>query len=154
MSQLLLKYKLNRATKATKEFSLVGKLKLCKVVDVYDGDTCKVVFRHCRKLYRWDIRMNGYDSPEMRLPRDCPNRVVKKQLAIDAQKYLKKLLKEKPLVYIRCGKFDKYGRLLGDIFINKKDKISVNELMVANGYGYKYHGGTKKVNPGVLFSLV
>jgi endonuclease YncB( thermonuclease family) len=64
------------------------------------------------------------------------------------------MLKEKPLVYIRCGKFDKYGRLLGDIFINKKDKISVNELMVANGYGYKYHGGTKKVNPGVLISLV
>jgi len=151
---MLLKYKLNRATKATKEFSLAGKLKLCKVVDVYDGDTCKVVFRHCRKLYRWDIRMNGYDSPEIRLPLDCPDRDAKKQLAIDSRKYLKTLLQEKPLVYIRCGNFDKYGRLLGDIFINKKDKISVNELMVMDGYGYEYHGGTKKETRIVSVSLL
>ena len=25
-------------------FNLEGEIKLCKVVDIYDGDTCKVVF--------------------------------------------------------------------------------------------------------------
>ena len=48
------------------------------------------------------------------------------------------------LVYLKCGHFDKYGRLLGEIYVNKDDTESVNKLMVKNEYGYEYHGGTKK----------
>ena len=36
--------KIKNATKATPEFSLDGMTSLCKVVDVYDGDSIKVVF--------------------------------------------------------------------------------------------------------------
>ena len=53
-------------------------------------------------------------------------------------------MNDSQLVYLKCGKFDKYGRLLGTIFLNEHDTVSVNELMVNNGYGYEYHGGTKK----------
>ena len=48
------------------------------------------------------------------------------------------------LVYIKCGEFDKYGRLLGTLFINKEDEKSINQLMIDEGYGYEYDGGTKK----------
>ena len=41
--------------------------------------------------------------------------------------------------------FDKYGRLLGEMYINKEDTVSVNQQMIDNKYGYEYHGGTKKV---------
>jgi endonuclease YncB( thermonuclease family) len=145
---MFLSYKLTKSTKDTKEFSLNGKKKLCKVVDVYDGDTCKVVFRHCRKLYRWNIRMAGYDSPEMRLSLNTINREEKKQLAVDAKLFLSDLILNK-LVYIHCGEFDKYGRLLGSIYLKKRDDKSVNDIMVEEHYGYIYNGGTKKVNPQV-----
>lgn len=53
-------------------------------------------------------------------------------------------MKEHQLVYIKCRKFDKYGRLLGKIYIDKNNNISVNELMIQNNYGYIYNGRTIK----------
>jgi endonuclease YncB( thermonuclease family) len=142
-----LKNKLLDCDNKTKMFSLEGKTKLCRVVDIYDGDTCKVVFKLNRKIYRWNIRMEGYDSPEMRISKDDPNRDAKKMDAIHAKNYLKSLImNDNQLIYVKCGEFDKYGRLLGTIFINKKDKISVNEMMINNNFGYVYNGGTKITN--------
>ena len=67
--------------------------------------------------------------------------------AIHARNYLKSLImNDNQLVYVKCGEFDKYGRLLGTIFINKKDKVSVNEMMINNNFGYVYDGGTKLTN--------
>ena len=37
----------------------------------------------------------------------------------------------------------KYGRVLGEIFIEGEDK-SLNELLKDNGHAYEYHGGKKK----------
>ena len=42
------------------------------------------------------------------------------------------------LVYVKCFEFDKYGRLLADIFINQDDTESVNKMMINNGHGYAY----------------
>ena len=53
-------------------------------------------------------------------------------------------MNENQLVYLKCGGFNKYGRLLGDIYINKTDTESVNDLMIKNNHAYEYHGGTKK----------
>ena len=137
---------LRNCDKKTKKFTLEGQTKLCKVVSVYDGDTCKVVFDHNGVINRWNVRMNGYDTPEMRPSKSLPNRDEIKKKAIASRDYLKSLVcKEDQLVYIKCGEFDKYGRLLGDIYINKDDQESVNNLMIKNGHGYEYHGGTKKV---------
>jgi endonuclease YncB( thermonuclease family) len=141
---MFLRSKLIKSNDNIKPFSLNGKKKLCKVVDVYDGDTCKVVFRHCRKLYKWNIRMAGYDSPEMRLPLNCINREGKKQLAIEAKEFLSGMIMNN-LVYIHCGNFDKYGRLLGTLYLKKRDDKSVNDIMIEENHGYEYHGGKKIV---------
>jgi micrococcal nuclease len=132
-------------TKKTPKFSLDGKYKICKVVDIYDGDTCRVVFNHNGSINKWNIRMNGYDTPEMKPSRSNPNRDEIKKKALESKNYLKSLIaNEDQLVYLQCGTFDKYGRLLGTIFLNKDDTKSVNKMMIENGYGYEYHGGTKK----------
>ena len=133
--------------KKTPKFSIDGQMKLCKVVDIYDGDSCRVVFNHNGHINKWNIRMNGYDSPEMRPSKSLENRLEIKEKAIESKNFLKSLIGNSPeqLVYLKCGGFDKYGRLLGDIFINKDDVISVNQQMIDNNYGYVYHGGTKKV---------
>tara|TARA_B100000886_G_scaffold330008_1_gene279987 strand:- start:517 stop:957 length:441 start_codon:yes stop_codon:yes gene_type:complete len=137
---------LKNCDRKTKKFSLEGQTKLCKVVSVYDGDTCNVVFDHNGVINRWNIRMNGYDTPEMRPSKKLPNRDEIKQKAIQSRDFLKSLIfNNEQLVYLKCGKFDKYGRLLGEIYINENDEESVNSVMIKTGHGYEYHGGTKKV---------
>lgn len=136
---------LKNSDKKTPKFSLEGITKICKVVDIYDGDTCRVVFNHNGVINKWNVRMQGYDSPEMRPSKSKPNRNEIKIKAKQSKEYLKSLIanKDNKLVYLKCGKFDKYGRLLGEIFIDLEDEQSVNDMMITNGYGYKYDGGTK-----------
>ena len=43
----------NKIDNSVKEFGFDGETKEAKVVDVYDGDTCKVVFPVLRKLYKF-----------------------------------------------------------------------------------------------------
>ena len=133
--------------KKTPKFSLQGLTKICKVVDIYDGDTCRVVFNHNGCINKWNIRMNGYDSPEMRPSRNLENRDEIKKKALESKNFLKSLVANSPeqLVYLKCGGFDKYGRLLGELYVNLDDEKSVNQQMIDNNYGYVYHGGTKKV---------
>ena len=69
---------LRQCTNSTPDFSLEGKIKICKVVNIYDGDTCKVVFDLKGTIYRWNVRMAGYDSPEMRPSKSNPNRDAEK----------------------------------------------------------------------------
>jgi len=140
------KKELEKCNNDIETFSLNGEYKLCKVVNVYDGDTCKVVFDFNGCLTKWNIRMEGYDSPEMRISKNDPYREEKKIKAIKAKEYFKNLvMNDKQLVYIKCGEFDKYGRLLGHLYLNKNDQISVNELMIDNNFGYVYNGGKKKL---------
>ena len=82
----------------------------------------------------------------MRPSRSLPNRDEIKAKAKESKAYLKSLIcnNEEQLVYLKCGEFDKYGRLLGTIYVNQNDEKSVNEIMIQNGYAYEYHGGTKK----------
>ena len=132
--------------KKTPKFSLEGQTKICKVVDIYDGDTCRVVFNHNGHINKWNIRMNGYDSPEMRPSKKLENRDEIKKKALESKNYLKSLVcnSNEKLVYLKCGGFDKYGRLLGELYVNLEDEKSVNQQMIDNGHGYEYHGGTKK----------
>ena len=88
--------------------------------------------------------MYSYDSPEMRPSRKKSNRDEEILNAKKARDYLKSLvMNPNQLVYIKCGDFDKYGRLLGQLYINKDDIISINQMMINKGYGKEYYGGKK-----------
>ena len=41
----------------------------------------------------------------------------------------------------------KYGRVLGEIFIEDKDgkQLNINKTLISEGHAYKYEGGKKKV---------
>ena len=126
-------------------FTLKGLKTKGRICDVYDGDTCKVVFRMNDEINRWNVRMTGYDTPEMRPPKSQANRELEIAAAKQAKSYLQSLIMNpEQLVYIKCGEFDKYGRLLGEIYIKKDDSKSVNQMMIEQGHGYAYDGGTKK----------
>ena len=121
-----------------KEFGFDGEIKEAKVVSVYDGDTCKVVFPVLRKLYKFNCRIQGVDTPEIRT-RDKKE----KEYGLQVRDKLREKILNK-VVWVECGDFDKYGRLLIDIKNPLLDSEKISEWLIKNNYAFKYDGGTKK----------
>ncbi len=117
-------------------FTLEGQEFDAKVVKIYDGDTIHVVFPFKGEVTRWKIRMEGYDSPEIKSKN--PEEKIAANVAKEA--LINKIGNNR--VKLVCGKFDKYGRLLGTIFLGNDN---VNTWMISEGYGYPYDGGTKMI---------
>ena len=44
---------------------------------------------------------------------------------------------------LSCKDFDKYGRLLVEVYDD--DTVSINNWLIDNGYAFAYDGGTKKI---------
>ena len=114
---------------------------------VLDGDTIDVTIDLGFDLYKKErVRVAGVDTPEKRT-RD----LEEKALGIDATNWLKKKLEDTIAgdgdeLTIRTelvGGMGKYGRLLGWLYIGE-DLISLNELMIDEGYAWEYDGGTKQ----------
>lgn len=152
-------------------FTLKGKEFYCKVVNVYDADTCKVVFFLNNDLVKYTIRLKGIDCPEIKPPlkdkyrhyqitaaKQSKNRLI--QLCTDCEldveseltnSKIQKLINEnKKIIKIKCEEFDKYGRLLANLYtdIDKNKQITelfnINDKLIEEGFAYKYDGGTKK----------
>jgi hypothetical protein len=153
---------LRESDNTTPFFSLNGLKTVGKIVDVYDGDTCTINiiipniiktkflgFIKTKTTYviqKYKCRMNGYDSAEMKPLKSDINRELIKKKAIEDRDYFCKLVKfsdnHNNIINIECLEFDKYGRLLINIF--NDDNIKINDLMIENNHGYVYSGGTKK----------
>ena len=119
------------------QFSLEGLETEAKIYSVYDGDTVKAIFPLHDKLYKWNCRLSGVDTPELRTR--CK---IEKQYGYKVRDYLREKILNK-VVKIKCGDFDKYGRLLVEIYCNE-DECNVNKWLVDNNYAFSYDGGTKK----------
>lgn len=136
--------------KKVKKFSLEDDIRLAKCVHVYDGDTIQVVFPLQGILYRWSCRLSGVDTPELR----TKNKNEKKY-GYEVRDALRKKILNKMIV-LHCGEFDKYGRLLGKVYLKtdgqegggeedeKEDDPSINKWLIDNEYAFAYDGGTKK----------
>lgn len=133
---------LKNATKSISEFSLENNKVLCKIVDVYDGDSVKAVFYTFGKLHKWSVRLKGINTPELKPSRKLENRNEIIQHAKESRDHLKKLFEENNnLVYILCDDFGKYGRLIGTFFIDENTsdfESSINYKMIEDGYAKIY----------------
>jgi len=125
-------------------FTFKGKTLIAKPCNIYDGDTFSICFVEETRVVKWKCRCLGYDSPEMKPLLKNPNREKEKELAQLAKQRFEQLLLKNPsgLVRVVCGDFDKYGRVLGTIF-NDVDEESINSIMIKEGHGKVYDGGTK-----------
>ena len=127
------------------DFSYAGQRLLAKVVDVYDGDTIRVVFRSGGgQLVQLRARMAGYDSPEMKPPLASATRDREIAAACAARDALRRAVAGS-LVEVVCGPFDKYGRLLVTVYAPAAhgNLYDVNAWMVGAGHGVPYDGGRK-----------
>jgi micrococcal nuclease len=112
-----------------------------KVHKVVDGDTIDVdIDLGFNVSFYQRVRLAGIDTPESRT-RD----LAEKELGLEVKKKLTALLANAGTVVIRTEKPDsteKYGRILGWLFIDGKEQ-SVNHALVAAGYAWDYMGDTK-----------
>lgn len=108
-----------------------------KVIKVYDGDTitiCSKLPYNDSPIYRFNVRLNGIDSPEIKGKTE-----QEKILAKTSRDALSKLILGK-YVTLKNTSTEKYGRILANIFL---DNINVNQWMLDNNYAVYYDGGTK-----------
>ena len=112
-----------------------------KVENVVDGDTIDVVIDlGFDILFQSRVRLAGIDTPESRTKDKA-----EKALGLESKEYLKKHLKDAKSVVIKTEKMnssEKFGRILGWVYING-DTVSLNEMMINDGYAWGYMGDTK-----------
>jgi len=112
-----------------------------KVENVVDGDTIDVLIDlGFDILFQSRVRLAGIDTPESRT-----KDLKEKALGLESKEYLKKALKDAKSVVIKTEKMDsseKYGRILGWVYING-DSVSLNDMMINDGYAWGYLGDTK-----------
>jgi|TARA_B100000925_G_C21684128_1_gene335392 micrococcal nuclease len=127
-----------------------------QLIKVLDGDTidCYIDLGFDLKIKK-RVRYMGIDTWESRT-RDKEEKV--KGLAAKARN--KELLEAGTFKIISYGT-GKFGRVLGEIFVspdavgenavipesvdrNKDGLVSINDILIAEGHAYDYHGGKKK----------
>ena len=106
------------------------------VTKVVDGDTIDALVDLGFDTWKQvRIRLNGMNAPESRT-RD----LEEKARGLAAKARLKEILKENKNKFILVSHgVGKYGRCLGEIFINPGDD-SVNNLLISEGHAVEYHG--------------
>ena len=119
-----------------------------KVENVVDGDTIDVLIDlGFDILFASRVRLAGIDTPESRT-----KDLSEKALGLEAKEYLKKALKDAKSVVIKTEKMDsseKYGRILGWVYVDG-NTVSINDMMINDGYAWGYLGDTKVKDFGAL----
>lgn len=104
--------------------------RLYKAVRAVDGDTIKIMVGDKEET----VRLIGIDTPESVDPRttvEC--------FGHEASNKMKELIKDKNIYLVKDTgqpERDKYGRLLGYVFL--EDGTFINEKMIKDGYAFEY----------------
>jgi micrococcal nuclease len=106
-----------------------------KIISVYDGDTVKAIFPLNGVIYKWNCRLTGIDTPEIR----TSDRLQKK-FGYEVRDLLRDKILNK-VVTLKCQDLDKYGRLLTEIWVGEQN---INQWLIDSGYAFAYDGGTKQ----------
>ena len=95
------------------------------------------------------IRLADIDTPESRT-----TNAKEKAMGLESKEWLKKALEGAKDILIKTelpDSTEKYGRIIGHLFINNEDD-SLNNKMIVEGYALQYTGGTKNMDLELLLS--
>lgn len=139
----------------TPEFSLAGKELHGRVVEIYDGDTLKIVLPVFGYYFKFNARLVGIDTCEMK-SKNAANRdlayrarnrlfeLVTGSGACDSTWKKKDILayldKNVCVIKVKCHHFDKYGRVMMDCFTQERN---MSDILIAEKLAYPYQGDTK-----------
>ena len=137
-------------------FSFNGVNGMSRVVDITDGDTIKAIINFKDEYYKIIVRLNNIDTCETKskceenknlgvnAKKRLYNLITNKSIDNNDKKLIKKELNDNCyLIYLKCYEFDKYGRVLGDIYKNKDDDVSFSSILINEKLAYIYGGKTK-----------
>lgn len=116
---------------------------------VYDGDTISDVVLDLGWNHNWRVkqglRLWGIDTPEIK-----GKSAQEKRKAIAARDRLRQLCAQYPHLKIESldpDYFEKYGRILCHLYgcdANRNVKADLVEILIKEGHGKPYFGGTKE----------
>lgn len=138
----------------TPQFTLRGLNTPGRLVDIIDGDSVSIVLPVFNNFYKYNIRLSGIDTCEMRSKNEkCRNLAIKardkllelvtvgNEIHRETRHEIHEILdKDVVIVFVECLDFDKYGRLLANVFF---DKINLSEYLIKHKLAYHYTGHTK-----------
>jgi len=148
----------------TPHFSLCNLNIIGRLVDVIDGDSLSIILPIFNNYYKYNIRLNGIDTCEMKSKKEeTKKKALKARISIlnlvTKQNYSENLTKKEIqnildkntiLVWVECLEFDKYGRLLANVYqfdnlnMSKlENSSSFSEYLLQNKLAYEYTGKTK-----------
>lgn len=121
---------------------LLNKKFLATVLDVYDGDTITLGFKINGGYWRSPMRLYGIDAPELnpkKEGRSIESISRERAAALKARGRVIELTKDKIVTVETYKQSDKYGRLLGVVYIDGKNlsEMLVEEKLVLRYYGKK-----------------
>lgn len=111
-----------------------------QVIKVYDADTITIASRlpfEGSPLYRFAVRLNGIDTPEIKGKNISEEEKTSAKLARD---FVHNLVFQKQ-VELRNVANEKYGRILADVYVGD---VHLNQLLLDERYAVPYGGQTKK----------
>jgi len=139
-------------------FTMNGMKTFARVVNVIDGDTLSLVIPLFDKYFKFNVRINGIDTCEVhsndveikdkglkakyRVIEMLSKKDIKDVLCISRKQIIELFNTNISIVWIECLDFDKYGRLLGNVFFDNKTK-NIGDILVSEKLAYRYDGGTK-----------
>jgi endonuclease YncB( thermonuclease family) len=139
-------------------FTMNGMKTFARVVNVIDGDTLSLVIPLFDKYFKFSVRIYGIDTCEVhsndveikdkglkakyRVVEMLSKKDIKDVLCISRKQIIELFNTNISIVWIECLDFDKYGRLLGNVFFDNKTK-NIADILISEKLAYRYDGGTK-----------
>lgn len=139
------------------KFNFNGLVCPCRILNVYDGDTCTAGINWNNKYIQLRLRLKGINSPEIKPSKKLANRdeIIKQaylakskmieyctdvipnncQSKADCEEIMKKNTK---ILYVKMYNFDAFNRVVSELYLDQDFKISINKLMIDGGYAVKF----------------
>lgn len=143
----------------TPNWSLQGRTLFARLVDMYDADTLTIILPLQSGYFKFSGRVHGIDTSEMkskiaenkitankarnRMLQLCNVHNVSLEKTYTRKEVQAMLSQDVYLVWIKCGDWDKYGRLLVQVYKDKEDLTELGSILIEENLAYPYFGETK-----------
>jgi micrococcal nuclease len=121
-----------------------------KLERVVDGDTIDALIDVGFDIWiKKRIRYSGIDTWESRT-RDLEEKAKGLEAKARNKELLEKVSSKSGYFRLKSHGVGKYGRVLGEIFIEDKDgkQYNINKTLISEGHAYIYDGGKKQIFKG------
>jgi endonuclease YncB( thermonuclease family) len=139
--------------------SLKGIITKARVVSVYDGDTLTLIIPFKNEFFKFNCRMMGIDTCEMKSKLQqnretaikARNRVLQLlgvpvadlNVKLTTQKIQSLLAENIYTCWVKCYETEKFGRTLVDVCTSNDMQRTVAQTLVNEKLAYEYKGDTK-----------